>query len=518
MATVNATNGVAPYSFLWSNGSVLQTATGLGAGSYNITITDANGCAGVVTNVTVNNPAAPSLSVSGFTNVSCNGGNNGAVTVVASGGTAPYNFVWSNGLAGASATGLTAGAYTVTVTDAAACAFTLSQNINQPAILNLSAFATNITCSGANNGSINTTVTGGTPNYTFVWSTGAATQNLSALATGAYGLTITDANGCTANTSRTITQPTNALAVATTATNIACNGGGNGAVSTTVSGGTAAYSFVWSNGATSQNIAGLSTGVYSVSVTDANGCTGTSSKTITEPAPLAVMAMGTTVNCANNISLTVTGGTTAYSFLWSNAATSQDLNNVAAGVYNVTVTDANNCQTTAAATVTGTGAPSLSVVSSNETATANGTATLTVTGTGPFTFVWSNAATTQNISGLVAGVYTVTVSNATCSATISVTVSTTVNVENLSNAWALNIFPNPATDIATLSLALPQTANTVQVQLVDIAGRVISSQEYSQTANVQQQFDAKALTAGVYFVRINVDGVRATRKLIISGQ
>ncbi len=520
IATVNATNGAAPYTFVWSNGSVQQTATGLGAGSYNVTITDANGCTGVVTNVTVANPAAPSLSVSGFTNVSCNGGNNGSVTVTASGGTAPYNFTWSNGAVGASATGLTAGSYTVTVTDAASCAFTLSQNINQPAILSLSAFATNITCNGANNGSITTTVTGGTPNYTYLWSNSASTQNISALATGAYGLTVTDANGCTTNTSRTITQPANALTVATSATNITCNGSTDGAVSATVSGGTSGYSFAWSNGATSQNISALTAGAYSLTVADANGCVANSSNTVTEPAALSATAAGATVNCANNISLTVTGGTTAYSFLWSNTATSQNLSNVAAGTYEVTVTDANGCQTTSSATVTGTGAPSLSVVATVETApaAADGTASLTVTGTGPFTFAWSNGATTQNLSGLVGGVYTVTVSNATCSATISVTVSTTINVENLSNAWALNIFPNPANDIATLSLELPQTANSVQVQLVDIAGRVISSQEYSQTANVQQQFDAKALTAGVYFVRINADGVRATRKLIISGQ
>jgi hypothetical protein len=520
VATVTASNGQSPYNFLWSNAATTQTITGLGAGSYNVTITDANGCTGVVSNITVANPAAPSLSVSGFTNVSCNGGNNGAVTVTASGGTSPYNFVWSNGAIGASATGLTAGAYTVTVTDAALCAFTLVQNINQPAILSLSAFATDITCNGANNGSINTTITGGTPNYNFVWSNAATTQNISGLGTGTYGLTVTDANGCSANTSRSIAQPANALSVATTATNIACNGAANGAVSATVTGGTTAYAFSWSNGETSQNIAALAAGVYSLTVTDANGCVGTSSRTITEPAALAAVATGATVSCANNISLAVTGGTTAYSFLWSNGATSQDLSNVAAATYTVTVTDANNCQTTASAAVTGTGAPSVSAVSTIETSqgAADGTATLTVTGTGPFTFAWSNGATTQDISGLTGGTYTVTVSNATCSATTTVTVTTAVAIENLSSDWSLNIFPNPATNVATLSLELPQTAKSIQVQLVDISGRVINSQEYSQVANVQQQFDAQALSAGVYFVRINVDGVRATRKLIVSGQ
>jgi hypothetical protein len=517
---VSATNGQAPFSFLWSNGRTTQTNTGLGAGSYNVTITDANGCTGVVSNITVANPAAPSLSVSGFTNVSCNGGNNGAVTVTASGGTSPYNFAWSNGAVGASATGLTAGAYTVTVTDAASCAFTLSQNINQPAILSLAAFATDITCNGANNGSVNTTITGGTPNYNFVWSNAATTQNISGLATGAYGLTVTDANGCSTSTSRTIAQPAAALAVATTATNIACNGGTNGAVSANVTGGTTAYSFAWSNGATSQNIAALSAGVYTLTVTDANNCTGTSSKTITEPAVLAAVATGATVSCANNISVAVTGGTTAYSFLWSNGATSQNLNNVAAATYTVTVTDANNCQATSSAAVTGTGAPSVSGVSTVETSqgAANGTITLTVTGTGPFTFVWSNGATTQDLSGLVGGTYTVTVSNATCSATTTVTVTTAVAVENLSSDWALNIFPNPATNVATLTLELAQPAQAIQIQLVDISGRIISSQEYNQVAIVQQQFDAKALSAGVYFVRVNVDGVRTTRKLIISGQ
>lgn len=279
-AAVSPNNGTAPYTYLWNTGSTSQTISNTAAGAYNVTITDINGCEGIVSNVIIDNPSAPSASTS-TTQVSCLGGTSGMVSTTVSGGTAPYTYIWSNGESTSSVTGLAAGVYVVTIVDAASCSSLSFVTVTEPAsALAVSTSSTNNTCNSAGNGSATVVPAGGTSPYSFIWSNAAATATATGLVAGTYTATVTDANGCTANTTTvTINEPVamSSFVFATNPTTAA-----NGQINIDVTGGTGPYTYAWSNGANTALIAGLSSGTYSVTVTDANGCSLTQSATINQ--------------------------------------------------------------------------------------------------------------------------------------------------------------------------------------------------------------------------------------------
>ncbi|MES2701554.1 MAG: Ig-like domain-containing protein, partial [Bacteroidota bacterium] len=429
---LSVSGGTTSYTYNWSNGATTQNLGGLSAGSYSVTVTDANGCTATASATVTQPSSALSASAATTSNVFCFGESTGAIALTVSGGVATYSYNWSNGSTTANLTGATAGTYSVTVTDANGCTATASATITQPSSgLTASAATTsNVMCNGGSNGTITLSTGGGVAPYNYTWSNGATTQNLSGLSAGAYSVSVTDASGCSATASVTVTQPSSALnASAAITSNVSCNGGANGAIALSVSGGTASYTYNWSNGATTQNLSGLAAGSYSVTVTDANGCSATASASITQPASALAASAAITSNVSCNggangtIALSVSGGTTSYTYNWSNGATTQNLSGLAAGSYSVTVTDANGCTATASATVT---QPSSALSASAATTSnvscnggANGAIALSVSGgTASYTYNWSNGATTQNLSGLAAGSYSVTVTDANgCSAT-----------------------------------------------------------------------------------------------------
>ncbi|RYX77967.1 hypothetical protein EON76_07180, partial [bacterium] len=288
-ATVTATGGTGNYTYLWApSGGTAATATGLAAGTYTVTVTDANGC--TKTQIfTITQPAV--LATTGTqTNVSCNGGSNGSATVTATGGAGNYSYLWApSGGTAATATGLVAGVYTVTVTDANGCTKTQSFTITQPALLATTAAQTNVSCNGGANGSATVTATGGAGNYSYLWAPrGGTAATATGLAAGTYTVTVTDANGCTKMQGFTITQPA-ALAATTAQTNVSCNGGANGTATVNVSGGTGAYTYSWApSGGTAATATGLAAGTYTVTIKDANLCQTTQSFTITQPDALVV--------------------------------------------------------------------------------------------------------------------------------------------------------------------------------------------------------------------------------------
>jgi gliding motility-associated-like protein len=207
-ASVAVSGGTAPYTYAWSpSGGTGSSATNLKAGVYTVTVTDASAFT-TTQSVTITEPTVIALTPS-QTNVTCNGASNGSVSVAVSGGTAPYTYAWSpSGGTGSSATNLTAGIYTVTVTDASACTATQSFTITEPTVVALTPSQTNVTCNGASNGSASVVVTGGTGPYTYAWSpsggTGASATNLTS---GIYMVTVTDVSACTTTQSFTITEP-----------------------------------------------------------------------------------------------------------------------------------------------------------------------------------------------------------------------------------------------------------------------------------------------------------------------
>ncbi|WP_343625932.1 T9SS type A sorting domain-containing protein [Flavobacterium lindanitolerans] len=434
MATVTPTGGTPPYTYSWTpSGGTAATAIGLAAGTYTVTVTDANNCQ-ATRNFTINEPTALTATTS-QNNTSCNGGANGTASVTVSGGTPGYTYSWSpSGGTAATATGLTAGTYTVTITDANNCQITRNFTITEPAILSATTSQINVSCNGGTNGSATVTVTGGTGAYSYAWApSGGTAATASGLAAGTYTVTAIDANNCQITTTVTITEPA-VLSATTTQTNVLCNGGATGSATVTIAGGTGPYTYSWApSGGTAATASGLATGIYTVTVTDANNCQLTRTFTITEPAVLSATTSQTNLSCnggTNGIAgVTVTGGTAPYTYSWApSGGTGATATGLAAGTYTVTITDANACQITRSFTITEPTALSATTSSTNVSCNggSNGSATVTVTGgTGGYTYSWApSGGTAATASGLAAGNYTVTITDANmCQITRTVSVT-----------------------------------------------------------------------------------------------
>ncbi|NSW44963.1 MAG: hypothetical protein HPY79_04030 [Bacteroidales bacterium] len=432
-ATASGTGGTPPYTYSWSNGSTSANPTGLTAGTYTVTVRDANNVCNATAQITISQPTQLNATISS-TAVSCNGGSNGTATVSPSGGTAGYTYLWSNSSTSSSISGLTAGTYSVTVTDAHGCTIVKSTTVSQPTALSVTTSQTNVSCFGGNNGSATVSVSGGTPGYNYTWTNGQTTSTASGLSAGTYTVTIKDANNCSTTRTFTISQPTAVTASISSQTNVSCSGGTNGSATVLPGGGSAPYTYAWSNSQTTQTATGLAAGTYTVTVRDANNCSATTSVTISQPSALTVTISKTNVACngGNTGSATAnpSGGTAGYTYLWSNSQTTQTISGLSAGTYYVTVRDANNCSTTSSVTITQPSAVTASISSSTNVSCYggnNGTATVSAGGGTPgYSYTWntSPSQTTQTATGLIAGTYTVTVRDANnCSATTTVTIN-----------------------------------------------------------------------------------------------
>ncbi|SUJ01322.1 gliding motility-associated C-terminal domain [Sphingobacterium spiritivorum] len=459
-ASIAVTGGTTPYTYSWSpSGGTAASASGLAAGTYTVTVTDANACQ-ITRNVTVGQPAAALSATATKTDVSCNGGSNGTATVSVTGGTPGYTYSWApTGGTAASATGLAAGTYTVTVTDANACQTTATVTVDQPDALTGNATKTDVSCFGGSNGTATIAVTGGKAPYTYSWSpSGGTAASATGLGIGTYTVTVKDANSCQITRSVTIGQPAAALAGTTSKTDVSCFGGSNGTASIAVTGGTTPYTYSWSpSGGTAASASGLAAGTYTVTVTDANACQITSNVTVGQPAAaLSGTATKTDVSCNGGsngtATVSVTGGTPGYTYSWApSGGTAASATGLAAGTYTVTIKDANLCMTTATVTV---GQPAALAASFSTTDVScnggsNGSATVTVTGgTGAYTYSWApSGGTAASATGLSAGTYTVTITDANaCQVTSSVTVN--------QPSATVTVFTADAVDVAAQTVTL----------------------------------------------------------------
>ena len=430
---LTVTGGTPPYTFLWSNGAMTEDLVNVPPGVYTVTITDANLCT-IVVSGTVNQPVAPLTGNIVATDVACFGDATGGLNLTVSGGTEPYSYLWSNGATTEDLENVTAGNYSVTITDANSCIVTVTGSVTQPlAALYTGITATDVACFGETTGALNLTITGGTEPYSYLWSNGATTKDLINISAGEYNVTVTDANMCTTTASATVIEPAQPLNGIVAVTDVACYGDASGSVDLTVTGGTPPYTFLWSNGAMTEDLVNVAAGVYTVIVTDANLCTTIVSGTVNQPdAPLTGNIVATDVACfgdaTGGLNLTVTGGTGPYTYLWSNGAATEDLENVSAGVYNVTVTDANLCFISLSATVNQPAAAldaTTTVTDVTCYGDTDGAIDLSITGgTAPYSVLWSNGETTEDIENIVAGVYSVTITDASlCTATVTATVT-----------------------------------------------------------------------------------------------
>ncbi len=417
-------------TYSWNTGASVASITVGVTGPYEVTVTNTYGCSAADT-VQVN--VAPSISATATpTNITCNSAANGSVSLVVTGGTPAFTYLWSNSATSQNLTPpLGPGTYNVTVTDALGCLANASAVVTQPSVLAHTMARTNITCNGAANGTVSVSATGGTSPYTYAWTNGATTVSQSNLGPGTYTVTVTDANGCNFVDSRVITEPAVLSITLVTQQNISCSSGNNGQIDISVTGGTTAYNYAWSNGATTQDVNGLGAGTYGVTVTDANGCQTNASFVITQPTTLATTETHVDVLCnggtTGSVDLSVTGGNPAYTYQWSNAATSQDLSGIGAGTFTVTVTDLNGCTATQAVTIA---EPTPLLVTATVVDAAcgqsNGAAAAHVTGGTPgYSYTWpSLSSTLDSVYGIPAGIYEVFVTDANgCLDSVSAAVS-----------------------------------------------------------------------------------------------
>jgi hypothetical protein len=424
--TATANGGQSPFTYLWSNGATTQVVTNVTPGNYSLTITDALGCEATASTVVM---AAPDFDINVDGNdISTCGATNGAVFVtIVNGGTAPFDYQWSTGDDMAVVTGLPAGTYSVTVTDANDCVETGSVTITAPPDVSISINATTVICPNTNEGTATAVVLTGTPPYTYLWSNGGTTATIDNLGPGGYSVTVMDSNGCMDDASVVITESPE-FTINVVGTTTVCGAGNTGSATALITSGTGNFSYLWSNGATIPSISGLAEGTYTVTVTDENGCTQTDDITIDIIDDLAVNIVKTDLDCFDDNDgtavATPSGGTAPYTFEWNTGATTSSLANLPAGPYTVTVTDQNGCTASAAVII---GQPTqLTVTINGSEAVCEGESTGNATaipsgGTPGYTYEWSNGETTQTIMGLAPGTYTVTVTDANeCEATATI--------------------------------------------------------------------------------------------------
>ncbi len=412
---LTVTGGTGLYDYNWSNLSNSEDLINVVAGTYTVTVKDANNCTATAT-ATITQPAA--LVLTGVvTDVHCFGGNDGEVNTTVVGGVLPHVFAWSNGDVTEDIQNLTAGTYTLTVTDANACTVTASYTIAEPTDIISSIMATNVLCHGASDGSADLTVSGGVTPYTFFWSNFLISEDINGISGGVYYVVITDANGCTQRDSVIIAEP-DPLVISTAITQISCFNANNGAIDLTVTGGTLPYSYAWNHGPTTEDVSGLAGATYVVTVTDDHNCTATTSVLIINPSNISTNVVTHDPLCFGDtngsIDLIATGGTPNYTFAWNTGATTEDVSNLGAGVYSITITDANGCILVDSFELTEPGPLFTSGFVDNVTCFGlhNGFIDITAYGgTLPYTYLWSTQQSTEDIGQLAGGTYFVTVTD-----------------------------------------------------------------------------------------------------------
>jgi gliding motility-associated-like protein len=397
--TLYITGGSPAYSVTWAGGATGTTRTNLSAGTYTYTVTDAHLCT-YLGSVTITEPLLPFMISVAQTNVSCFGGNNGAITLTPSGGTLPYAFapLWLDGFIGYTRTNLTAGTYYYADSDANGCIDTGRVVITQPNPLVADTISTSaISCFGGNNGAITIGVSGGTYPYIYIWTSLSITDSLGInLSAGTDTIYVTDAHGCKDTLAVTIGQPTPILPVIVSTDSVTCFGGNNGSVTVSAGGGTSPYTYALDGSASYQGsgtFTGLSAGSHSVTVKDAHGCDSTISFTIYQPTQIAPSIIYTTNascngTCNGTIAVSATGGISPYTFSddGTNYSAVDSFTSLCAGNYTLYVKDANGCIQSITNSVTQPAALQLSVTNITEPScfgNSNGQITVTATGGTP---------------------------------------------------------------------------------------------------------------------------------------
>lgn len=526
-ATATAVGGNGGFTYTWTaptpsviTGQSTATVSALCAGLYTLTVKDASNCPVPIATFSISQPLPISPNVTSTT-ITCNGSCNGIITSAPTGGTGPYNYTLTSttftGTVTNSATATfnnlcasaTAGIYTLSIGDATSgCIRTQTINLLQPNQLNLTATTTSVTCGGGCNASLAGNAVGGTPAYSYTWTTPAPatffTPAISGQCVGTYTLDVKDANGCTSQTIVSVVAPTT-LTVLLTPTSPSCFGGCNGSITSTVSGGTPTYTYNWSTGASGSggptSIGGLCAGSYSLTITDANGCKQTTATTVVATPSIVVSTTAIPTNCAGSCDgqaiVSASGGTPPYVYSWNTIPVTTNttgiVNGLCSGNYVVTVTDSKGCIQNANITITS--PPLLSVAVNSVIPSCNiciGAATITPSGGNPgYSYTWTPAPGggqgTSTPTGLCVGVYTVLVVDTKgCSSTKTINVSQSVIVNVTTTGTLLTCNPG-CTGIANANVS---------------GGNPPYTYTWTTTVPTQTTATATNLCAGTYTVNV----------------
>ncbi len=431
------------YTYQWSNGATTQNQSNLPPGNYTVTISAGGTCEKILSTQIQSVPFDPSISFT-TTSSTC-GGSDGAASVLVN-PSGQYTYAWSNGQSGSSISGVAAGSYSVTVTKTGtSCSKVANVSVGDlPASFSVSISSTMTGC-GLSNGTANAIVDPPGGSYQFNWSNGQTGPQISGLAEGSYTVTVSiTGTTCAEEASVTITEQPASFTVSLTSTQANC-GVSDGTATATIN-PPGSYTYAWSNGQSGSQITGLAPGNYSVTVTQGTDCSQQGSITVAStPFPHTISINTTPSSCGGSDGTVSTNVTPPgeFTYQWSNGQTTSQLSGVGAGTYTVTVTiPGTNCSKTATATVNETPATFTVNVSSTPAGCGlnNGTATATVNPPGNYDYTWSNGQTGSQLSGVLAGNYTVTVSIAgtSCSKIVSTT------VEQLPPSFTLSFTSTPA--------------------------------------------------------------------------
>jgi N-acetyl-anhydromuramyl-L-alanine amidase AmpD len=585
-ATANVSGGTTPYQYLWQGGGTSATKSNLSAGSYTVTVTDANGCS-LSSTTTVTQPQPLAIALTGV-NPQCNGSADGSISTAVTGGTSPYAYLWPDNITTSGLSAIPAGIYSVVVTDAHGCTKATADTLSAPASISITFSTDDVSCHGGSDGGIRALITGGTGLYTYAWSNAGQLDSISALSAGAYALTVTDANGCAATNFDTVTEPP-VLTANFVLTQPVCSGSANnGAITANVSGGIPPYSLVWSNVDTGTILSGLPAGSYAVNITDGNGCILTDTATLVSPANMLVgIDMQIPVVCYGlsiaKLSVSVNGGASPYTYLWSTGDIIDTAASLPAGLYTVTVTDANGCASMGSYTLA---QPpeffmSLSVTDVSCHGGNNGqVAAIFSGGSPPYHVLWSNYVYTEVnyklsagfyfahvydnngcvntlvaevkqppalivdtvmisgneaiITGISGGVPPYSINWCTGDTGMSATLATGVcdvvitdsngctEVRNLTimptsvqqlEVPATLVVTNPAHNICHLHLTLP-SEEKLTIQLIDIQGRILQEHMVT-TAALDYELNTSPYARGMYLVQVLSEKHSLSRKVVL---
>ena len=411
---LNNFEGSSPFQFLWNTGETTQNLMNLMNGIYTVTISDNSNCEQIAT-YTVNEETGITV-VDQIENVSCPGNADGSISLVVSGGQMPYTINWpSLGVSGPDVTNLPTGEYLVEIVDNINCSWNAVYTILENEAVTIDATTTHVLCAGGDTGSLDIEINSGFGPFSYLWSNGEVTQDVSNLLSGPYSVDITDANNCITNFDFVIEDGSTFSINLVEIVNAGCLQDTSGSIDITIENATLPITYVWSNGEISEDITNLETGSYTVTVFDGNNCSATNTFEVLQDSELEISV--TTVNtlCHDSqdgqINMTVLEGTPPFQFIWTNGETTQSLTDLSPGIYGVTITDVNLCVLESSYEIQSPDSLNFELQIQQPTCEDGGFIEVMSPDINTLSFQWSTGDTTALISNLAPNTYSVTITD-----------------------------------------------------------------------------------------------------------